>query len=117
MGFDAVRRIAGEPEATRNDGVSEAIGDTVWIWMYPDVRVEFWGPTIGGIECLSARCATDVGVHIGSSLAQLDSAYGPSRRIVPDSASRTYAIGDSGCWLRFDVRALAVSAVKLECDI
>ncbi|MBK7535317.1 MAG: hypothetical protein IPI49_08050 [Myxococcales bacterium] len=92
--------ILGKPSSKGKAVVEGATGEVVatWEWKRAGVRVLFSDvkkrPTVRNLSLGSgARLKTKRGIGLGSTLAELDAAYGAGRRTSSDESDPSYLVG------------------------
>ena len=117
MGFPEVLARLGEPARRISRGYADGVADTVRVWEYPQLIVEFWGATVAGLSCTRAPCATSGGVGLGDPAATVERTYGALSISTPDDSTRVVSIAPGGCALVVRLRAQRVAALNVVCEI
>src|SRR5271157_6555947 len=63
------RQLVGAPDSMSAPEHDQLSDDTLRVWHYRDLEVEFTGRTISGVRCRRASCATPDSVRLGANRA------------------------------------------------
>lgn len=116
MGDREVLARLGEPARRVSRGYADGVADTVRVWEYPHLRVEFWGAKVAGVSCTRAPCATSSGLRLGDPAVAVDRTYGAWSVVTPDDSTRVVSIAPGGCALVVRLRAQRVAELDVVCE-
>jgi len=112
----AVERLLGAP-VSRGIGVYDPLSeDTLHVWRYRDLDVQFTGQEISDVRSRRTECGTPDSLRIGASRSTVLNRYGPG---IPDTLDGRlgllYMVKGWACGLRFAFSADTVGQIELRC--
>jgi hypothetical protein len=114
-----VRAVLGPPSSTVIPFYAFVTEDSLVIWRYPGLRVEFVDQIVSRMTCTGgpARCRTADGVGIGDSRSRVTSVYGPPQELArPLGGLLVYHHPDVPCSLVFRLRHGLVTRIEVSCE-
>ncbi len=114
-----VRHQLGAPASISVPFYAFMSEDSLVLWRYPGLRVEFVDQVVDRLICTgqSGRCATSDGIHIGDPLARVTATYGKAERLVrPLGGLLIYRQAQIPCTMTISLSRGAVSRIEVSCE-
>ena len=111
-----VTAVLGPPSARVIPFYAFMAEDSMVLWRYPGLRVEFVDQVVDRLVC-TAHCATSDSLRIGDSVAKVERTYGkPERLARPFSGMLIYHHAEVPCTMTFTVRSRLISRIEVACE-
>ena len=111
-----VSAILGPPSARVIPFYAFMSEDSMTLWRYPGLRVEFVDQVVDRLVC-TAHCATSDSLRIGDSVAKVVRTYGkPETLARPFGGLLIYHHADVPCTMTFTVRGRLIGRIEVACE-
>jgi hypothetical protein len=111
-----VRAVLGPPSARIIPFYAFMSEDSMVLWRYPGLRVEFVDQVVDRLVC-TARCATSDSLGIGDSVAKVLRTYGrPETLARPFGGLLIYRHAEVPCTMTFTVQRRLIGRIEVACE-
>lgn len=119
MSESEVRRLLGPPAATSTPFYAFMSEDSMVLWRYPGLRIEFVDHEVDRLICSGqpGACSTSNGIRVGDARARVIATYGEAERLArPFSGLLIYHHAEVPCTMTFSLRHDTVSRIEIACE-